>query len=827
MNKARRPSGAMGRLLDAIASAPHGLAWSWSLVLASCFGRAFLEGACESSGQLGFALEPLQSQLMVFLHLPAFFVALFLLIILSVSALTAAPVERITRLVAAGSPVIMVPVLIDALVSGSGYQLYYLRDLGQIADYLRYTFVPWRGLPGASPGIRIEVALGCAAAALVCWQQTGSLLRGAAGFAAVFLCCVFAGSLPILIAAGWAALAGSDGSLPAVFSPGGLVQTDTRKYALVFMALAVGLGAAWLRLCRPGTARSLLRSSRPLRAIHYAGMVGLGFLAGWLTVGRAFTMAFANPFDSLFPIGAAAAVVCAFQSAVLLNDYFDRDIDRLTGKANPLSAGEMAGAELLGWAAGYAALAVALAAALGQAPVLIVLFSLALSVAYSAPPLRLRRFYPLSTLLIALAALAACWLGFSAFGGARTLALFPPRLGWFIMVCFGLSFATKDLNDAAGDRAAGILTLPTMLGERRGRAVTAGLVLTAYAAGPLIIGIPWLLAAAVPAGAATAWLVLRRPVREGLVFLVYFLFGAALVTALWLDPGPLQGGPEARLRGGALQGLEDFHARDYARAAPGLAAAAAQDRQFLWPAARSLYETGSLAAATLAVGRLLAGDPLSVKGRYLAGRVALAAGDVDSAEAAYRRGRDLGLNEFHEHLGDLRSQRGGLEEADRHYRDALLAAGPDAGLLSKLAVVRLRRRDTTAATELLWSALRREPGHGRSNALMGELALSQGRPAEAVRRLEAASQAMPRSADVRERLGAARLAAGDWAGAEAGYLAAVALDPGHGPSWSGLARLYLMAGRTEAAAEAMAGLAAAGGGPTRDVPLAAEEPVRD
>ncbi len=797
-----KTKGFLGRWLSDIAASPQSLAWSWLTMLACCFGRAFWEGALEAQRQLGFGLEPTQSLTMVLCHLPAFFIFLFLSIIILVHLITGETVDRITRLVAWGSPIIMLPVAVDAIFAQGGYQLYYLSHLGDIPQFLLYTFIPWKELPGASPGIRIEVALGCLAAAAYGYHRTGSILRAILCFAAVFFCCLLAGSLPLLLASAWNFFTGNKLPLSEIFGPGGLVATDTSKYALVFFLLAVVWGGVWLKLARPKTFAALAMASRPLRSIHYAGMVGLGFLAGYLTIGASFPRAFQNPFDYLYLAAAAVSLVFAFQSAVLLNDYFDKEIDDINGKPNPWTQNRMEGQDLIVWSAIYALVSIGLSFCLGLPQFLITVFCLVISILYSAPPLRLRRYYPLSVILVALASLSSSWLGYAAFGSAKTLELYPGRLAWFILICFGLSFATKDLNDVAGDRAAKLVTLPTVFGEKTGRRITAVLVVLAYALGPWILGLPWLAVVSIPAGLATAWLVLRPKVREGWVFAIYFFYGLILAVSLWHNPQALAADRRHHHRGQALSGLEYYFRREYRKAADLLESGAADDRQFLWPLARSHFQLKNWAGAESVARKILDQDPLSLKANYLMGRIYLGRGDTDLAQEHYIRAIDKGLVSFHEYLGDLYHLRGLYSLAEQEYRSPRLLSS-DVNLICKLARAQLSGQDTTSALRSLDQALRLKPRSGRAQVILGEIFLAKGELDQARKNFEAATQALPQSPETWERLGTVDMESGDFIRAEENYIKALALDPFYGPAWSGLARVYLMTGRPEMAQMAM------------------------
>jgi len=799
----RRPEdNIISRWLSSIEDSQHGLGWSFLAMLASCYGRGFLEGALEKFARLGFGLEPWQSLLMLFVHLPAFFMALFLWIILALHLVTGERVIRITRALAVGSPIILLPVLVDALFFGGGYQLYYLSSLRQIPEFFLYTFIPWHHLQGASPGIRIEVALGCLAGAWYCWQKTRNWLKAASGFLLVFLSCLWAGSWPIIIAHLWSYLVGPPALAANCFGHGGLVPTDTAKYGLSFLLLLAILAPIYLRLMDGRLFRILLQSSRGWRIAHYSGMVVLGFVSGILAIGPAYPQLFSNPFDYLFLPAAVISIIAAFQSAVLINDIFDREADAYTGKPNPLTRQEMDGETARKWAGLYAAISLTWALVLGLSSLLIVLFILALSLVYSAPPLRIKRFYPLSTLTIALASLGSAWLGFSAFGREHTLALFPGKLAWFIITCFGLSFATKDLNDVEGDRRTRVQTLPVLMGQAAGRKVISVLVMAGYLLGPFILRNYWLLVPAALAGVTTVWMINRPRLNESLVFAVYFFYGALVLLSLILRPELIRG-RAGEIQGEVLSGLEYYQSKDYGRAVQLLEEPAERtgDPSLLWPLVRSLYGQGDREGARRWAEKLLAQQPHPHNERayHLLAKIYGEEGHFDKASAILRQALDLGLSpeEFHQYLGDLRYRWDSLDEAEKSYLLASLTKPGDDGLWARLSLVRLQRADTITALSLADRALAINKSNLTASMIKADVLLSREDYQGAQGILKPLAEKGGKNPKFLCLWARTLEGLNSWSQAVSAYERAVAIERRYLPAWLGLSRCYLAMGDME------------------------------
>lgn len=267
----------------------------------------------------------------------------------------------------------------------------------------------------------------------------------------------------------------------------------------------------------------LLKLLRPFRLIHYGGFAAGGVIMGFV-IGN-------TPLDVYYLIYSVAAALIAFQGAVFLNDIFDAEIDMLAGKKTPFTKGVLSlrGSYIL--AAGLSIFSLLVVFPCGLTSVLLLLSAHVISLMYSVPLIRAKRFYPLNVFLLALAGLAVMVMGFSSHA---PVLRFPLRMLILVVVTLTATFGTKDLADIEGDRERGIHTLFTLLGEKRGRWVNATLVLVAYLATPFILAYPGLFWAAVPAGLITASALLMRKLREWLVLLVYVVFGLVVLLLIAL-----------------------------------------------------------------------------------------------------------------------------------------------------------------------------------------------------------------------------------------------------------------------------------------------------
>lgn len=196
---------------------------------------------------------------------------------------------------------------------------------------------------------------------------------------------------------------------------------------------------------------------------------------------------------------ATVALASSYVAATSLNDVADRDVDRVNhprDSGRPLVSGDATASQLLRLHWGAVGFAFAAALPLGPAGVAVVGLSLAISLAYSAPPLRLSYRTWLAPLALAVAYVVVPYrLGLEAAGGGGFRREDAPFVA-ALLALFLARILLKDFRDRDGDARYG---KPTLL-LRSGKTVTC-----AASAGALLAGCTLLVVAldAPPALAAT------------------------------------------------------------------------------------------------------------------------------------------------------------------------------------------------------------------------------------------------------------------------------------------------------------------------------------
>lgn len=228
---------------------------------------------------------------------------------------------------------------------------------------------------------------------------------------------------------------------------------------------------------------------------------------------------------------AVGLTLLLWQIAVSINQVTDVSEDSISKRDNPVVSAALCQKDMVYVAVGYLGLAFLFAALIGYIAIVLTAASLCLSILYSAPPIRLKRYPFVASSTIAIFALIVFSLGF--YSGQPTTE-FPTSLALVILVCYNLAINTKDLKDYEGDKKSGVFTLPVLLGQRRGRIAIGALDFVAYLAVPLILQVPLLVVPALIFGGLTFYLIYREKTPEKLLFFVLFLFLAIVMVALLL-----------------------------------------------------------------------------------------------------------------------------------------------------------------------------------------------------------------------------------------------------------------------------------------------------
>ena len=180
-------------------------------------------------------------------------------------------------------------------------------------------------------------------------------------------------------------------------------------------------------------------------------------------------------------VGAAAVLNAASNG---LNQICDLENDRINKPHRPLPSGQMTLGRAWAFVAATYAAALGMVVAVNRQTFAIYAIAALATVAYSAPPIRLKRHPVGSNLIIAL--IRGALLKVAGWAAVSTVltSVEPWYIGSIYFVFLLGATTTKDFADIEGDRAAGCITLP----------VRFGAAWSARAISPSFIA-PWLLMA--------------------------------------------------------------------------------------------------------------------------------------------------------------------------------------------------------------------------------------------------------------------------------------------------------------------------------------------
>ncbi|WP_435552858.1 geranylgeranylglycerol-phosphate geranylgeranyltransferase [Natrinema sp. CGMCC1.2065] len=215
------------------------------------------------------------------------------------------------------------------------------------------------------------------------------------------------------------------------------------------------------------TGRGLLELTRPVNVIAASALTFIGaFVAGGVAG------------EPLAVAAAVAATGLAVGAGNAINDYFDREIDRINQPGRAIPRGAVSPRGALAFSVLLFAGAVALAVTLPATAIAIAGVNLLALVAYT------EFFKGLPGLGNAL---VAYLVGSTFLFGAAAVGEIAPAVVLFVLAAIATLTREiiKDVEDIEGDREEGLNTLPIAIGERKALVVAAVLLVVAVVASPI------------------------------------------------------------------------------------------------------------------------------------------------------------------------------------------------------------------------------------------------------------------------------------------------------------------------------------------------------
>lgn len=501
--------------------------------------RYFLE-SFSSPGVSGY----LSSDLPTLLHYTLYYIAAITLTVVIVSAITRISPSRMMRAIIFILPIMWLGPLVDLIRGGSTHISYlFVADSSVLLhDFFTY-FGPLTG-EGATFGLRIELGLLIVMLGTYVYvhtkRLTATLLSMFVVYAVVFVSAVLPSLIAFLLPTGAGDTALFVALQSALISHDFLHPSETysifRTIELLFDAVIAQVlylifcvsGIMWLYSVRKDAVIAMFRNIRLERLTHF---IIVAFLGGLIALAGGSRINW-TILDFITVAVAVVTIVFTCIFAIVTNDLVDEPIDAISNTSRPLITGALTKKMMqdAGLVTGLLALAGALT--LGSYATFWILAFTATYYIYSVPPLRLKRIPILASAFIGIATLTMMLLGFFLVSTNQMLSAFPTSIALLTVFFMTLITNVRDLKDIEGDTAAGIWTVPTLLGDRLARRVIGGMTCIAYILVPLFIPVKSLWAPSLLVG-IVSWLGLIRGKGERFAFALYFLYLASVVLILY------------------------------------------------------------------------------------------------------------------------------------------------------------------------------------------------------------------------------------------------------------------------------------------------------
>jgi 4-hydroxybenzoate polyprenyltransferase len=486
------------KFFDKIESDNSSLLYWLLAFVAIIFVRNFLEEALESSHNI-ISLQ------YFFVEYTLWYVLLFLSLLILLRLITKEKSINIAKVLTVFFILILIVPVIDFFASsGAGYQMRYLR--GDTTHLLNNFITAYSDV--GTIGQRIEGVLFEVLLFAYIFVKTRSYLKSIMGILAAYVILLFCAALPSLIYL-LSNLFFESPLSTSVFAPGGaFIQKIFESYisqyiVILVIALLIILELPLILFISDRRKFKFVKGLvRPLRLLHYEFLALFGLLLGFsLTGGLQFEL-----YNFLLPLAFLVSTALIYQFACVVNDIFDKDLyARLK-----ISKSEENSKDL-----GYIAVALlilSLLATYAVGPELFILLATFASLAYlySAPPLRLKKYPVVASLVLAICSLIIVLGGFAVFAQDKSIEMFPSQIALMILVVYTLGTNYKDLKDIKLDKENKIYTIPVLFGEKRGGVIVSLMTASAFILTPMILNIPALMFPSLVAVFLSIWFIKKN-----------------------------------------------------------------------------------------------------------------------------------------------------------------------------------------------------------------------------------------------------------------------------------------------------------------------------
>lgn len=538
------------RIIQTIENAPLTLASFVTAFFALIITRILIEASLRLFQQHTFFFYFFE-----FTHTFLFFLCSFLLLVFLVRYAGKTTLKQASNVLLFGFLIILTPPIIDTLMfHGGSYWSFYAFD-GFSELMKRYiSFFGNNPDMGITYGVRVEVALVTLALGLYTFLKSQQWKKSFFVSFLTYTILFVLGTFPAWLTLGIlffqkSFLAINANDVAGLFlTPESIFSqslADFRsvlnvKMSIIYSLLATLLLGLMLFREYPKYFWALVKNARPPQIIYHGGLLILGILLAFFFTGAPVTL---NFFHIAATLCLLFAVESAWMASVIANDCFDIDIDSLSNQSRPLIVHALP--ENLYWTFGIIFFIVSLlfSGVVSFSALLLLLGYQAIAWIYSAPPLRLKRYPIVATLLAAFAGVVVLVLGFLVVAPDKNLNMLPLPLLFYLLLAYALCLPIKDFKDMAGDARDHIYTIPVLLGAKKAQLLIGSLTFLLYAFSPLVLHAQILFFPAIFFGSIAFWMIQKGEDRNDSYFsfrelpsnilILTVLYGLTLVALLF------------------------------------------------------------------------------------------------------------------------------------------------------------------------------------------------------------------------------------------------------------------------------------------------------
>lgn len=477
-----------------------------------------------------------------FTHTFLFFLCSFLLLLPVVRFAGTVALKEATNVLLFGFLIILTPPIIDKIIFQEEHfwSFYEFDGLFGLAGRFLTLFGDTPNI-GITYGVRVEVVLVTLLLGCYTYLKTDRIRR-ALGVALLSYTILFVlGTFPswitfLVLLFQKSLLAIGSNDIAALFlSPESILGRDLTDFRSVLnfkMSLVYALFASFLSLLLlfrqyPSYFLALVRNARFPQLIYHAGLLFLGMILAIAFSHDPFTL---NFFHVLGITVLLIAVECAWLASVVANDWYDGTIDAITNPDRPLIVGTIPKELYYVLGVIFFLTSLVFSGIVSFSALLLLLSYQALAWMYSAPPLRLKKYPGVATLLAGTAGILVLVIGFVATTPTHNINALPLPLLSYLFIAYFLAIPIKDFKDIAGDTRDHIYTLPVLLGEQLGKQVMGSLLFLLFSCSPLILHMRSLMIPAFLFG-GLAFMILQKGTPEETSFFAFRKL-PALILAL-------------------------------------------------------------------------------------------------------------------------------------------------------------------------------------------------------------------------------------------------------------------------------------------------------